>query len=149
MSEQKNSEGTSSPYKGHCYCGEVCFEIDEDTVPSVSLYCHCDSCRRAHAAAMLWTVIIPRDKFRITKGQSLVKEFKKAVDEEGKPTRSFCTNCGTRVCNLVPMGLGFFPSLLEEDIQRHLPEKFKPVCHWCSKEAIVDLTKLNDEVKHM
>jgi hypothetical protein len=137
------------PYTGNCYCGDVCFEIEEDVTPRASLYCHCDSCRRAHSAPLYCVVFVPSEKFHITKGQSLIKPYKKDAGDEKQPTRNFCTNCGTRVFNSHSTGIGFFPSLLKEELQRNLPAKFKPTCHWCSKEAVLDLSKINDEVKHL
>jgi hypothetical protein len=39
---------------GHCYCGAIRFAVDipEGDAPIFTAYCHCDSCRRAHAAPL-------------------------------------------------------------------------------------------------
>lgn len=88
-----------------------------------SLFCHCDSCRRAHAAPLYQVVYLPESCFEITAGAHLLNAFARSP---AHVVRSFCSVCGSRVCNRVTakpsLGVGFFPNLLDESSQRALPE---------------------------
>lgn len=46
-------------YHGQCYCGKVKFLVRNDAYPTKAVYCHCESCRRAHAAPLYHVVYIP------------------------------------------------------------------------------------------
>ena len=132
-------------FRGHCYCGRIQFTIDADVQPNKPVYCHCESCRRAHASPLYQVCYIPTDAFHITNGFELLKPFSKS---ELGVIRSFCSNCGTRVCNSLPskpsLGVGFFPALLEETIQHNLPEKFKPIYHYLAEESVLDMSVIHD-----
>ena len=132
-------------YHGRCYCGNIEFVVDHDVVPNKATYCHCDSCRRAHAAPLYHVVYVPKEAFHITKGNDFLQPF---VKEANIVIRSFCRNCGTRICNERPakpqLGVGFFPNLLDENIQNNLPEKFKPTAHFCHVEAVLPIHEWSD-----
>ncbi len=83
------SPDPSTELTGHCTCGGVRFAV---TPPSRFVcHCHCDNCRRAHGAAFVTWLGLPRAQFRLTEGEELLGEFRTETDS----TRSFCTRCGT------------------------------------------------------
>lgn len=45
--------------KGSCLCGEISYEIDSVDMPIV--HCHCQTCRKAHAASFAATAGVKRD----------------------------------------------------------------------------------------
>ena len=72
---------------GHCYCGQIQFEMDGD--PGHVSVCHCDNCRRATGGqAVAWTTF-PQAHFRYVKGKPT------GYKSETNATWSFCPNCGT------------------------------------------------------
>lgn len=71
-------EDTTAPLCGECYCGEVGFSLSRDATVIKGLYCHCESCRRAHSAPLYQAIYVVDDgSFKVTKGQAHVKEFQK------------------------------------------------------------------------
>ena len=145
MSSSDEKSNGLACYHGHCFCGDVRFTIAADVVPNTSLYCHCESCRRAHAAPLYQVVYIPAESFRIVAGQEFVKAYSKS---DGAVVRSFCQECGSRIHNVVTekpsLGIGFFPALLEEEVQQNLPDIFKPRCHYLSNETVLSLSDWHD-----
>ncbi len=134
---------------GHCYCGEIAFEVNADPAitPFRSLYCHCESCRRAHSAPLYQVIYIDPTAFRITKGEDEhLKSFIRP--KEGSPQRFFCGNCGSRIKNHLPaqpdLGIGFFPALLEETIQHNLPDHWRPNRHHLCIESVLPIDKICD-----
>eukprot|EP00658_Telonema_sp_P-2_P029891 TRINITY_DN22667_c0_g1_i2.p2 TRINITY_DN22667_c0_g1~~TRINITY_DN22667_c0_g1_i2.p2 ORF type:complete len:150 (+),score=26.55 TRINITY_DN22667_c0_g1_i2:60-509(+) len=130
-------------YPGRCYCGGVTFEIAREVQVFIACYCHCESCRRAHAAPLYHVVYIPPSGLQVVNGRELIKEFQRGPDA---PVRVFCANCGSRLWNrLVETDrLGFFPALLEDDLQHQLPGKFRPALHHLSNETVLDLECWSD-----
>jgi hypothetical protein len=133
---------------GHCYCGQFEFLIPKDVTPYRSVFCHCDSCRRAHASPLYQVIYIPEDQFRIVNGQEMVREYRK---ENSNVTRAFCKECGSRLFNKLHgpnrVGwLGFFPNLLDEHILKNLPTNLLPTHHLHTGETILDLEKFHDEL---
>jgi hypothetical protein len=128
-----------SRYVGFCYCQAVHFSVDHDVEPYKAAYCHCESCRRAHSSPLYQIVYIPRAKFLITQGEEHVKYFCK---DGSLVTRSFCGMCGSKISNDLshrPDYKGFFPALLEEDIQHKLPKIFQPTFHFNAHESVLDM----------
>eukprot|EP01061_Rhynchopus_euleeides_P010552 TRINITY_DN20019_c0_g1_i2.p2 TRINITY_DN20019_c0_g1~~TRINITY_DN20019_c0_g1_i2.p2 ORF type:complete len:147 (+),score=49.18 TRINITY_DN20019_c0_g1_i2:136-576(+) len=126
---------------GECYCGGVHFSFDSTVEKDGAAYCHCVDCRRSHAAPLYQCVYVNGDKqkaFQITKGQHLLKEFRKP----GAPLiRAFCSACGTKICCRHDIyGTGWFPPLLHQP----LPEKLRPAYHIFTKDTVMDLDKLKD-----
>jgi hypothetical protein len=73
--------------EGGCACGAVRYRAEAQ--PTVSMVCHCASCRRASAAPLVPWVTFARDAFAYTKGEP-------AVFASSPPVRrSFCAVCGT------------------------------------------------------
>lgn len=129
---------------GRCYCGVVKFTVRATAHVIRAAYCHCESCRRAHAAPLYQVVYVQQDTqsdpagFEITAGADYVKECRfKAAPERG--SRSFCSECGSKVCNVMSgtSRVGFFPATLDETTQHALPVRFRPTLHHCPDEAVV------------
>ena len=76
---------------GSCLCGSVAYEADADPAPIV--HCHCRTCRKTHGSAFSTVTNVPRDRFRRTRGEGLLKGFESSP---GK-TRYFCTQCGSHI----------------------------------------------------
>lgn len=73
--------------EGHCLCRAVVFEYEAE--PNWTLYCHCESCRRATSSPMTAWISVPRRAFRFTNGAP--RYFKSSPDV----TRGFCAVCGS------------------------------------------------------
>jgi hypothetical protein len=76
---------------GSCLCGCVAYEVDARPGPIV--HCHCATCRKAHGSAFSTVSNVPRNRFRWTKGEDLLKGFESSP---GK-TRYFCSQCGSHI----------------------------------------------------
>ena len=84
---------------GHCYCGAIQFrvQIPAGQAPIFAAYCHCDSCRRAHAAPLYHVVCVDAPMFQITAGDEALQPFTKPG---GTITRAFCRVCGSKILNV-------------------------------------------------
>ena len=128
---------------GRCYCGAVQFAVRATARVIRAAYCHCESCRRAHAAPLYHVVYIQQATqsdpagFEITAGAEKIKECRfKAAPERG--SRSFCSECGSKVCNVMSdRRVGFFPATLDDATQHALPARFRATLHHCPDEAVV------------
>ena len=139
-------------FAGRCYCGNIRFEVrTRPETETLALFCHCESCRRAHAAPLYAVVYIPSVDFRILEGEESLQAFCK--DPPNGVIRSFCKLCGSRVCNTwapgvrkaagkEDIGTGFFPALLDDAVQHSLPPQFRATSHHCSEETIMGLADL-------
>jgi len=76
---------------GSCFCKAVKFQI-ELPVKEV-LHCHCNMCRRLSGSDYTSWVIVPDNKFSLTKGKENLSSY--AVSEQCNQT--FCKTCGTRI----------------------------------------------------
>ncbi len=76
---------------GSCLCGAIAYEADADVKRIV--HCHCQTCRKTHAAAFSSVTAVPRDAFRWTRGGELLGAFESSP---GK-FRRFCTRCGSHL----------------------------------------------------
>ncbi|MFT5684655.1 MAG: hypothetical protein ACI8RZ_005599 [Myxococcota bacterium] len=143
----------SQTLHGHCYCGGVTFTVQaSDSAPPVfTAYCHCDSCRRAHAAPLYQVVGVRADQHTITAGADLIRDFQRP----GKSiVRSFCTVCGSRIYNrlshLPPERamIIFFPDLLDEAQRKNLPASFLPRHNNAAGECVLEAELLREVLSH-
>ena len=79
----------SGTVEGGCFCGEVRFALELPT--TFCVHCHCSMCRRAHGAGYVTWVGARVERFRILKGETLLRRF----DSSEHGTRSFCSRCGS------------------------------------------------------
>ena len=75
--------------KGRCLCSAVEIAIAPPTL--LSTHCHCESCRRAHAAAFVTWTAVDESAFRVVKGEDHIRRYESS---EGA-FRCFCSRCGT------------------------------------------------------
>ena len=133
----------SEGFTGACYCGAVTYRVEQHSIPFASLYCHCESCRRAHAAPVYHVVYVKEEDFTFTSGKENIEFFRKG--DKTMVTRAFCKICGSKVQNILhnKPWFGFFPSTLDEKIQQNLPSQFQPQMHYCWKEAVCPVERLD------
>ncbi|BEJ12992.1 hypothetical protein CspHIS471_0301660 [Cutaneotrichosporon sp. HIS471] len=76
---------------GRCYCGAVCYELDDDSARDFSV-CYCEACKYASSSRTM-NLRTDTDKIKITKGTP--KGFLDTKTLSGKPMdRKFCGDCG-------------------------------------------------------
>ena len=78
---------SGGPVEGHCLCRAIVFEYDVE--PNWTLYCHCESCRRATSSPITTWISIPRHAFRFTRGTPRYFSSSSGVK------RGFCELCGS------------------------------------------------------
>ena len=79
---------------GRCYCGEIEYEFEKDSIQSQML-CLCRECRYLSGGGSNTSIIIKEESFNFTKGSP--KVFKRD-DLETPRIRYFCGDCGTHLC---------------------------------------------------
>jgi hypothetical protein len=105
---------------GSCLCRSVAYEVDAD-VERIA-HCHCQTCRKTHGTAFSSVTAVPREKFRWTRGETLLGAFESSP---GK-FRRFCTRCGSHIVAervaqpVVLLRLGCLDTLLGERPQVHI-----------------------------
>jgi hypothetical protein len=74
---------------GSCLCGGVAFEV---TLPfRRANHCHCSRCRKHSGTAVLTQGRVPRERFRLLRGEELVRVFR----PESGAVKAFCSVCGS------------------------------------------------------
>ncbi|KJS19023.1 MAG: hypothetical protein VR78_03930 [Hoeflea sp. BRH_c9] len=76
-------------HRGHCRCGAVVMVAH--AVPNISVYCHCDDCRRSCGAPVIASVGFPKDAVEWGTDETLMRYC------NGTATRLFCGKCGSPV----------------------------------------------------
>jgi hypothetical protein len=77
--------------RGRCHCGAVRFVAAFPT--RFVAHCHCESCRRAHAAAFVTWAGFRHEQVRVLQGAGEL-----ATHESSPGTvRRFCRRCGTKL----------------------------------------------------
>jgi len=74
---------------GHCFCGAVEFRIIFPT--DFLAHCHCDSCRRSHAAPFVTWTSVPLGQFVFVKGEVHVTWYRSSKFIQW----GFCGLCGS------------------------------------------------------
>ncbi|MGF6109819.1 GFA family protein [Pseudomonas frederiksbergensis] len=80
-----------SGLRGSCLCKTIEYQLDGLDMPIV--HCHCQTCRKAHAAAFASTAGVLREHFRWTRGQERLGSYESSP---GK-FRNFCSVCGSQL----------------------------------------------------
>ncbi|WP_460137011.1 GFA family protein [Pseudomonas sp. S1_E04] len=81
----------TDPLNGSCFCKGVHYQVHSLDMP-IS-HCHCNSCRKIHAAPFVATAGVMREHFRWTQGEALLSSFESSP---GK-LRYFCSRCGSHL----------------------------------------------------
>jgi hypothetical protein len=79
------------PFSGGCACGAIRYECSAE--PLIALNCHCRSCQRASGSAYASNLAVPKDAFKLTKGQP--KYYEDKADSGNTVRRGFCPECGS------------------------------------------------------
>lgn len=77
--------------KGSCLCKAIQYEVDQ--LDSVIRHCHCQTCRKAHAAAFNSGAAVKREHFRWLQGEDKLASYESSP---GK-FRHFCSVCGSQL----------------------------------------------------
>ncbi len=110
---------------GRCLCGRISFRAEGK--PLWVAHCHCESCRRTTAAAMV-TYAGYRPGAVMWNGDSLA-----TYASSPGVTRGFCPTCGTSLtfeAERWPDEVHLFVATMND------PDAFKPACHVFTKERI-------------
>jgi len=106
---------------GSCLCGGVIFEISLPSV--VCAHCHCTQCRRAHGAAFVTWFTVPKERWRVTQGDALLRRY--ASSDHAR--RWFCSGCGSslffetdREPGRIDIALANLDGPLDRDPQLHV-----------------------------
>ncbi|KAE8369976.1 Mss4-like protein [Aspergillus caelatus] len=76
---------------GSCMCGAIAYASDSE--PLVTALCHCVDCQKWTGGAFTSNVIVPRNSFKVTKGEP---SFYDVTGASGKNNRHFfCSKCGS------------------------------------------------------
>jgi hypothetical protein len=87
--EPLSAPSRAHPLHGGCLCGGVSYEI---TAPFLRAnFCHCSRCRKHSGAAALAQGRVPREGFRLVKGEELIRVFR---PPDGM-VKAFCSVCGS------------------------------------------------------
>ncbi|WP_348945792.1 GFA family protein [Chitinibacter sp. FCG-7] len=78
-------------FKGSCACGAVGYEVAR--LASAITHCHCQTCRKTHAAAFNSAAGVEPSDFRWLRGEDLLSRFESSP---GK-VRYFCSQCGSHL----------------------------------------------------
>ena len=77
--------------RARCMCGGVQIRV---VFPSrFCAHCHCESCRRAHAAGFVTWVGFRSGQVALTRGNELLQAYESSPGTR----RTFCRACGTRL----------------------------------------------------
>lgn len=79
----------SDPIQGRCLCGAIRIQITPPT--EFCSHCHCESCRRAHAAALVTWTGVDEAQLHIVQGEDKLERYESSVGTY----RCFCRICGT------------------------------------------------------
>ncbi|MBS0374502.1 MAG: GFA family protein [Proteobacteria bacterium] len=113
-------------HAGHCFCGEVEFEISGE--PVAMGYCHCESCRTWSAGPVNAFSLWKPDGLRVRRGASSIGSFSKMPQS----VRKWCTRCGGHLFTdhpawgLVDVYAALLPTL-----------KFEPAVHVHYQETVL------------
>jgi ADP-ribosyl-[dinitrogen reductase] hydrolase len=76
---------------GSCLCKAVQYEVKSISGPI--WHCHCQTCRKAHAADHNTAALVRREDFRLISGLETLSAFESSP---GK-LRHFCSRCGSHI----------------------------------------------------
>lgn len=105
-------------HRGHCRCEGVVVEISGD--PVLSVFCHCDDCRRSAGAPVIASVGFEKDGIKWQAMETLERWTK------GTCSRLFCKRCGSPIAQeheSAPAKTFFNTAFMDR------PEDFPPTYH--------------------
>lgn len=84
-------DGKEVIVKGSCLCGAIKYAVSRLDMPII--FCHCKTCKKAHAAPFNATAGVAKENFRWLQGRDKLASFESSP---GK-IRHFCSICGTHL----------------------------------------------------
>jgi hypothetical protein len=117
--------------EAQCRCGAIGLRIAGE--PAVQLYCHCDDCQSAHAAAYVPAAIYPAERVEVVWGKPAAMVVKSTQ-------RMRCAACGAYLFSELPsVGMRSVSACL-------LPKgEFKPQLHVQCAHAVLPVV---DDLPH-
>jgi len=103
---------------GGCMCGAVRYESAADAVMQAS--CYCRDCQKSTGSAFAPVLLVPKDAFKLTKGE--LKHYEVKGDSGGKVSRTFCSDCGSPIMSV----LDAMPFIAVKAGSLDEPGQFKP-----------------------
>ena len=124
-------------HKGHCRCAGV--KMFTHGEPVLSVYCHCDDCRRSTGSAVLASVGFEDCDISWTSRDTLGEYVK------GTCTRLFCDSCGSPVAQQHESAPGktFMNTAFMDE-----PDLFAPTYHTFAGQQIEWLELADDLPRH-
>lgn len=120
----RGSPMNTSVIEGGCLCGAVRYQVT--SLPTNSMICHCQTCRKAAASPVVAWVTFVAETFQFTRGRPSEFRSSPAV------TRSFCASCGSPLSyrhSHSPSTIDITTCSLDD------PERFPPSHHsWLSHD---------------
>lgn len=84
-------EREREPIRGSCLCGAV--QVDLDPPTDFFSICHCQSCRRSHAAPCVAWTSVPLERFRFRVGEERLRWYRSSPWIRW----GFCGECGSHL----------------------------------------------------
>ncbi|BBM85057.1 GFA family protein [Candidatus Uabimicrobium amorphum] len=124
-----NDENFKAKYRASCYCGAICYEVQDDPVDAK--ICHCIACQKLHGAPMQWAAIFYKRDVRITAGVENMEFYNSELHKHERilPCKVSCKKCKTLIADEGRNMWLAFPSLFDFGSPPRIPEKFRPTCH--------------------
>ncbi|MEO0834572.1 MAG: GFA family protein [Cyanobacteria bacterium J06642_3] len=82
--------------RGECLCGKIRYEYSGATGNLV--HCHCSKCRKWHGAAFRSRMVVKKDGYRLTQGESYLAQYQASANV----IKTFCRNCGSNLATIYP-----------------------------------------------
>jgi hypothetical protein len=126
-----------SHHRGHCRCEGVVVLVSSE--PEVSVYCHCDDCRRSAGAPLIAAIGINKATINWERDDTLARWT------NGTCTRLFCRECGTPIAQeheSAPSRTYFNTAFMDE------PELFPPNAHSYALEQLPWLELTDTLARH-
>ncbi len=124
----------STEFEGNCLCGGVKLKVAG--LPKTAGICHCESCRRWHAAPLNAWALWGNENVTVTQGEELLQGY-----DTGSSHRFWCGKCGTGLFNRKAKGnIVVYAMLLSESGYKH-----DPSCHIHCDESVFEVP---DDLPH-
>jgi len=124
----------STEFEGSCLCGGVKLKVEGN--PAAAGICHCESCRKWHAAPLNAYAVWRNENVKVVKGEELLKGY-----DTGSSHRFWCRRCGSGLFNRKPNGRTVvYAMVLSESGYKH-----EPSCHIHCDESVFHV---KDDLPH-
>jgi hypothetical protein len=138
---------TETPsYHGFCFCKALSWVVTGS--PILTVYCHCTTCQRLHAAPFIHTIHYPKERFQWTHpnhATAFLERFQ--IPDKPWKSRVRCKKCGVMIAteNTKTNAYSVFGPVLERDDSGKIMswEQLKPTAHMFYGTRLLDV---NDEL---